>query len=187
MNTTDAEWHATQFRERTERLWDNWDFAYDVVCAVEPGTGGPRTATRVAVKLSAREFAEIAGTSDKRVLRYFKSWEHAAGAGIVPPASEMYPRAPFTPPSFPFKEVFNLNTMESQHEKDFFELLKLLGKQASGGTVKVKELSSKVNLTKKSIRLIIDSARGDYQRALVLLDELSAMSFDVNSVEDLLK
>lgn len=42
---------------------------------VEPGTGGPRTAEKSAVKTSLREFADMAGINDKTVRKYLDTWD----------------------------------------------------------------------------------------------------------------
>lgn len=42
-------------------------------------------------KVSAREFAEQAGTTAARVLRHLEAWDRAAADGIVPPADTLTP------------------------------------------------------------------------------------------------
>jgi len=46
------------------------------------------------VKVSAREFAELAGTTAPRVLRYLGAWDAAARDGLVPPAADLTPDYP---------------------------------------------------------------------------------------------
>jgi len=70
---------------------EGWPFAVLVACSVERGTGGPRTASIDAVKVSAREFAEAAGTSDHRVARYLSAWDRAAELDVVIAAVDLTP------------------------------------------------------------------------------------------------
>ncbi|POX45013.1 hypothetical protein C3489_35160 [Streptomyces sp. Ru71] len=57
-----------------------WAFALLVARSVRPGgQGAGETA-----KVSAKEFAELAGCSADRVLRYYKAWDRAADDGLVP-------------------------------------------------------------------------------------------------------
>lgn len=57
-----------------------WAFALMVARSVRPGgQGADETA-----KVSAKEFAELAGCSAERVLRYYKAWDRAADDGLVP-------------------------------------------------------------------------------------------------------
>jgi hypothetical protein len=76
-----------------------WVFAADVACCVEPGlgegrppanTGAPRASN--SGKVSARTFADRAGTTHDRVMRYLRTWMAAAQQGIVDPADELSPQ-----------------------------------------------------------------------------------------------
>ena len=57
-----------------------WAFALKVARSVRPGgeTAGETP------KVSAKEFAELAGCSAERVMRYYKAWDKAADDGLVP-------------------------------------------------------------------------------------------------------
>lgn len=57
-----------------------WSFALKVARSVRPG-GQPADGSP---KVSAKEFAQLAGTSPERVMRYYKAWDKAADDGIVP-------------------------------------------------------------------------------------------------------
>jgi hypothetical protein len=57
-----------------------WTFALKVARSVRPG-GQSADETP---KVSAREFAELAGCSPERVMRYYKAWDRAADDGLVP-------------------------------------------------------------------------------------------------------
>ncbi|MEV0227812.1 hypothetical protein [Streptomyces sp. NPDC050704] len=57
-----------------------WAFALKVARSVRPG-GQPAEETP---KVSAKEFAELAGCSAERVMRYYKAWDKAADDGLVP-------------------------------------------------------------------------------------------------------
>jgi antitoxin (DNA-binding transcriptional repressor) of toxin-antitoxin stability system len=82
---------------------EGWPFAALVACSVSPGEGNggdrrsgefqryDRTAESSTIKVSAARFAERAGTSHQRILRYLDGWKRAADAGIVPAASELQP------------------------------------------------------------------------------------------------
>jgi hypothetical protein len=76
-----------------------WRLGLLVARNVEKGTGtssGANQHRSVAVatdlgKVSGRTFAEAAGTSADRVLRYLTAWEKAADAGYVPHAASLTP------------------------------------------------------------------------------------------------
>ncbi|MFE9768167.1 hypothetical protein ACFYPC_27225 [Streptomyces sp. NPDC005808] len=57
-----------------------WSFALKVARSVRPG-GQSADETP---KVSAKEFAELAGCSPERVMRYYKAWDKAADDGLVP-------------------------------------------------------------------------------------------------------
>ncbi|MCF3136419.1 hypothetical protein [Streptomyces olivochromogenes] len=64
-----------------------WTFALMVARSVRPGgQGADETA-----KVSAKEFAELAGCSAERVMRYYKAWDRAADDGLVPHFEELAP------------------------------------------------------------------------------------------------
>jgi hypothetical protein len=75
-----------------------WLFAADVACSVERGTGQgertdiqPRRARAEVDKVSASEFAQAAGGSHDRVLRYLDAWDAAAADGLVATAADLQP------------------------------------------------------------------------------------------------
>ncbi|MEU6097102.1 hypothetical protein [Streptomyces sp. NPDC047079] len=57
-----------------------WAFALKVARSVRPG-GEPAGETP---KISAKRFAELAGCSPERIMRYYKAWDKAADDGLVP-------------------------------------------------------------------------------------------------------
>lgn len=57
-----------------------WAFALMVARSVRPGGQGAEETPKV----SAKEFAELAGCSPERVMRYYKAWDRAADDGLVP-------------------------------------------------------------------------------------------------------
>lgn len=57
-----------------------WAFALKVARSVRPGG----EAAGETAKISAKEFAELAGCSPERVMRYYKAWAKAADDGLVP-------------------------------------------------------------------------------------------------------
>ncbi|MFI9151719.1 hypothetical protein [Streptomyces sp. NPDC053367] len=57
-----------------------WAFALMVARSVRPGGQGAQETPKV----SAKEFAELAGCSAERVMRYYKAWDRAADDGMVP-------------------------------------------------------------------------------------------------------
>ena len=57
-----------------------WAFGLMVARSVRPGGQGPEETPKV----SAKEFAELAGCSPERVMRYYKAWDRAADDGMVP-------------------------------------------------------------------------------------------------------
>lgn len=74
-----------------------WLFGLYVARSVRPGESNGRPprnwADRATFegKVSAREFARMAGTSKGRVLRFLQAWEKAADAELVPYAAELLP------------------------------------------------------------------------------------------------
>jgi hypothetical protein len=57
-----------------------WAFGLKVARSVRPGGQGADESPKV----SAKEFAELAGCSPERVMRYYKAWDRAADDGMVP-------------------------------------------------------------------------------------------------------
>lgn len=57
-----------------------WAFGLMVARSVRPGGQGADETPKV----SAKEFAELAGCSAERVMRYYKAWDRAADDGLVP-------------------------------------------------------------------------------------------------------
>ncbi|MEU0589621.1 hypothetical protein [Streptomyces sp. NPDC006132] len=57
-----------------------WAFGLKVARSVRPGGQGADETPKV----SAKEFAELAGCSPERVMRYYKAWDRAADDGLVP-------------------------------------------------------------------------------------------------------
>ncbi|MFG2573800.1 hypothetical protein [Streptomyces sp. NPDC048481] len=64
-----------------------WAFGLMVARSVRPGGQGAGETPKV----SAREFAELAGCSPERVMRYYKAWDRAADDGLVPHFEELAP------------------------------------------------------------------------------------------------
>jgi len=64
-----------------------WAFALKVARSVRPG-GQPAEGTE---KVSAKAFAELAGCSAERVMRYYKAWDMAADDGLVPQFEALVP------------------------------------------------------------------------------------------------
>ncbi|MFJ1807950.1 MULTISPECIES: hypothetical protein [unclassified Streptomyces] len=64
-----------------------WAFGLMVARSVRPGGQGADETPKV----SAKEFAELAGCSPERVMRYYKAWDRAADDGLVPHLEELAP------------------------------------------------------------------------------------------------
>ncbi|MFE2045675.1 hypothetical protein ACFXAZ_33120 [Streptomyces sp. NPDC059477] len=64
-----------------------WAFALLVARSVRPGGQGAEETPKV----SAKEFAELAGCSPDRVMRYYKAWDRAADDGMVPQFEALRP------------------------------------------------------------------------------------------------
>jgi len=66
-----------------------------VARSVQPGTGQAepfsRSSPHETSKVSAKKFALMAGTTPTRVMRFYKAWERAAQAGIVPAFAALAP------------------------------------------------------------------------------------------------
>ncbi|WP_338118189.1 hypothetical protein [Streptomyces coryli] len=69
-----------------------WAFGLKVARSVQPGggaaAGDQESGSR---KVSAKEFARIAGCSPERVLRYWRAWDRAADDGLVPVFEQLTP------------------------------------------------------------------------------------------------
>ncbi|MFE5795556.1 hypothetical protein ACFQ8C_23680 [Streptomyces sp. NPDC056503] len=92
--------YSEQQRERDIQAWTaldkagSWWLAFFVACQVHPANAGTVEAPRHGgmPKISAAEFARRAGTSPERILRYYKAWEAAHGAGaVMVSATHLYP------------------------------------------------------------------------------------------------
>ncbi|MDX2934390.1 hypothetical protein [Streptomyces ipomoeae] len=66
-----------------------WAFALKVARSVRPGGELPGETPKV----SAKRFAELAGCSPERVMRYYKAWDKAADDGMVPHFEALTPGA----------------------------------------------------------------------------------------------
>lgn len=66
-----------------------WAFGLMVARSVRPGGQGADETPKV----SAKEFAELAGCSADRVMRYYKAWDRAADDGLVPHFEALAPGA----------------------------------------------------------------------------------------------
>ncbi|MGV4983768.1 hypothetical protein ACVB8X_05710 [Streptomyces sp. NRAIS4] len=64
-----------------------WAFALMVARSVRPGG----QAAGETPKVSAKEFAQLAGCSPERVMRYYKAWDRAADDGLVPHVEALRP------------------------------------------------------------------------------------------------
>ncbi|MFD8674951.1 hypothetical protein ACFV1A_17890 [Streptomyces seoulensis] len=64
-----------------------WAFALMVARSVRPGG----QAAGETPKVSAKEFAELAGCSPERVMRYYRAWDRAADDGLVPQFETLQP------------------------------------------------------------------------------------------------
>ena len=64
-----------------------WAFGLMVARSVRPGGQGADETPKV----SAKEFAELAGCSAERVMRYYKAWDRAADDGLVPQFEALAP------------------------------------------------------------------------------------------------
>ncbi|OQD56025.1 hypothetical protein BM536_016785 [Streptomyces phaeoluteigriseus] len=64
-----------------------WAFGLMVARSVRPGGQSAQETPKV----SAKEFAELAGCSAERVMRHYKAWDRAADDGLVPHFEELAP------------------------------------------------------------------------------------------------
>ncbi|WP_405437152.1 hypothetical protein [Streptomyces anulatus] len=81
----------------------NWIFGLMVARSVKPGNvrasaNEPRTETDGPRKVTAAKFAMMAGTGVPRVMRFYKAWERAAQAGVVPGFDSLTPGMPIDLP-----------------------------------------------------------------------------------------
>ncbi|GAB2808785.1 hypothetical protein [Streptomyces daliensis] len=61
-----------------------WTFALMVARSVRPGGAPAGQADGPEPKVSAKEFARLAGCSPERVMRFWRAWDRAADDGVVP-------------------------------------------------------------------------------------------------------
>ena len=70
---------------------EGWQFAVLVACSAERLDHGGKMRSHLSGKVSAKEFAEAAGTAGSRVIRYLDAWQEAAARGWVPDAETLTP------------------------------------------------------------------------------------------------
>lgn len=74
-----------------------WHFGLLVARNVQPGSGqGKKSGSSLGesnevTKVSAKDFADMAGTKPSRVMRFYRAWERAAEAGVVPAFEDLAP------------------------------------------------------------------------------------------------
>ncbi|MFG3257140.1 hypothetical protein [Streptomyces sp. NPDC048172] len=68
-----------------------WTFALMVARSVRPGGVPAGEAGGPAAKVSAKEFARLAGCSPERVMRFYRAWDRAADDGVVPVFEALVP------------------------------------------------------------------------------------------------
>lgn len=75
-----------------------WIFGLMVARSVQPGTDHgdkseilPRNAPYRVRKVSAKRFAVMAGTTAPRVMRFYRAWDRASTAGVVPKFADLVP------------------------------------------------------------------------------------------------
>ncbi|MEV0474693.1 hypothetical protein [Streptomyces prunicolor] len=89
---------------------EGWPYAVLVACSVEKAKPGSKIASIDVIKVSAREFAERAGTSDARIRRYLDTWNKiAAGETDMKASADLTPSDVFTAwhPDVPWKDVYD--------------------------------------------------------------------------------
>src|SRR5215472_15883935 len=101
--------NASEFRDLD--AGEGWPFAVLVSCSVENNRrGNPNFSSEQlgSGKVPALRFAEAAGASADRVLRYLEAWNKAAQAGIVTGASHLGPQDAHSVqlPDVPFKRFY---------------------------------------------------------------------------------
>ncbi|WP_160050927.1 hypothetical protein [Nocardiopsis sp. FR4] len=74
-----------------------WIFGLMVARSVKPGSGNghqsdlSKNIPATDLKVSANRFALLSGTTAARVMRFYRAWERAAEAGLVPEAASLNP------------------------------------------------------------------------------------------------
>ncbi|GAA2068947.1 hypothetical protein GCM10009801_17830 [Streptomyces albiaxialis] len=68
-----------------------WTFALKVARSVRPGGAHAGEAGGPGAKVSAKEFARLAGCSPERVMRFYRAWDRAADDGVVPVFEALVP------------------------------------------------------------------------------------------------
>lgn len=93
MNARSWQDNATEFRELD--AGEGWVFARLIACSVtyRPGANGPIAESLRTGKVGVRGFGDAAGCSADRIQDYYKAWELAADAGVVPHASDLKPES----------------------------------------------------------------------------------------------
>ncbi|MGW4723300.1 hypothetical protein [Streptomyces sp. NPDC004291] len=91
--TTPVEMDAREFGAFARS--GGWVFGLMVARSVKPGNDrslqAPSQGTPTHEKVSANRFALLAGTTAARVMRFYRAWERAAEAGLVPTAASLHP------------------------------------------------------------------------------------------------
>lgn len=92
MNERTWEVNAQEFKELDKG--NGWPFAILVACSVEKRKAGGNSSTIIRSnngKVSANQFAEMAGTTQPRIHRILASWQKIADRGLVVDASTLTP------------------------------------------------------------------------------------------------
>jgi hypothetical protein len=90
-----------------------WTFALKVARSVRPG-GQSADETP---KVSAKEFAELAGCSSERVMRYYKAWDRAADDGLVPHFEVLVPGQDIELPDAEAWQTYYVSRSSSSSER----------------------------------------------------------------------
>jgi hypothetical protein len=89
--TAEIEAAAYDFARHTKG-GGGWALGLSVAACVQPGAGqGGGQPRNDRYKVSAQEFAKLAGTSAPRIMRYLEAWDRAAAKNVVPAADTLKP------------------------------------------------------------------------------------------------
>ncbi|WP_405877246.1 hypothetical protein OG747_02210 [Streptomyces sp. NBC_01384] len=90
-----------------------WAFALKVARSVRPGGQSAGETPKV----SAKEFAERAGCSPERVMRYYKAWDRAADDGLVPHFEVLVPGEDIELPDAEVWQTYFLSRSSASSER----------------------------------------------------------------------
>lgn len=152
-------------------LTGGWHFGLMVARSVHPGT---TTKSRSGSKLSAKQFAKAAGTSTSRVMRFYRAWERAAAAGVVPEPGQLSPGQTLAlPDPHRWSEYFSTSpTSPEATEEESLDVGDGAGQEKPTEVV-LRAITEDPDVASAALEAIVDRLDGDENLQAALVQEVS--------------